>query len=196
LMDDWPNVSNFSCLYAQNLGEKYRIFHRSRPQDALEDVQEGRAYGWLKIPPNFSHNLLASQVNLEDSLPSVQESIQLWSDHSNYVVSGDLQRGILTELERSVGQMLASCNISFPGLMGIQFASIGGEHVMSYGISILPCLMVVIQHLFASSLTADQLVTERESGLLQRQLANGIRVECSLLIQVLVHFLVIIPQVT
>ena len=47
----------------------------------------------------------------------------------------------------------------------------------------------------ASALTADQLCSERESGLLQRQRGCGISIIASLSSQVLIHLFVLLPQV-
>jgi len=59
----------------------------------------------------------------------------------------------------------------------------------------LPGLMVVLHNLLALALTADQLVTELELGLLQRQLASNVSMSLSILSQFVFHFTLVIPQV-
>ena len=63
------------------------------------------------------------------------------------------------------------------------------------GLAMLPGLMVVLHNLLALALTADQLVTELELGLLQRQLASNVSMSLSILSQFVFHFTLVIPQV-
>lgn len=127
--------------------------------------------------------------------------INVGLDSTNSIVSQEIQRILMTAFDQSVKEAMKSCHLTQHlseaySLSGFKYDFIaGGSDDLSYGLSILPALLVVIQHLFASSLTADQLVSEREAGLLLRQAANGISIYFSLLSQVLMHFMVVIPQV-
>lgn len=128
------------------------------------------------------------------------KTINVGLDNTNSIVSQEIRRILMIALEQSVQQTLESCHLtqdmaSSFSISGFNFDYIGSAADLSYGLSILPALLVVIQHLFASSLTADQLVSEREAGLLNRQVSNGVSVYISMISQVLIHFMVVLPQV-
>ena len=76
---------------------------------------------------------------------------------------------------------------------GMQYQPLNS--VLSYGLSMIPGIVVSIHHLMAFALTADQLVSEIEQGLLIRGYTCGLSLQLTLTCQLIAHFMVIIPQV-
>ena len=69
------------------------------------------------------------------------------------------------------------------------------EKHLSIGLNMIPGVVVILHHLMAFALTADQLVSEKEQGLLTRTYICGLPLYLSLICQLFSHFIVIVPQV-
>ena len=70
------------------------------------------------------------------------------------------------------------------------------EKHLSIGLNMIPGVVVILHHLMAFALTADQLVSEKEQGLLTRTYICGLPLYLSLICQLFSHFIVIVPQVS
>ena len=189
------NLRNFSCLFSQALQNKFELSMHENCYEAGQEVRKGHTFGWVMIPKDFAASLLS--IVSGDYSSTTSSIINVNMDNSNSIVSQEVRRKVVLAFEESIKEMLKQCGYDahhFKVGAGITFSQLSFTP-LSYGLSILPSLLVVVQHLFASSLTADQLVTEREGGLLQRQLANGVPMQAAIFCQVIIHLLVVIPQV-
>lgn len=118
--------------------------------------------------------------------------VKIRLDNSNQLVSSNLKKAILDSAYSAMKRLADKCGWSFS--YGIDF-KFPFSPEMSYGFCMIPGLVVVLHFLMAMALTADQLCSEREQGLLVRTFACGVPLWLNLICQLLAHFVVIVPQV-
>ena len=174
-------------------------------------VIRGETYGYVVIPKGFSSILLQNMImqssqDEEDSGGNFNKNkaagknddlVRVYLDQSNYVVTQTLQKAILDSTYLSIEKLMSACDLKFS--FGISYARHHGlanfEKHLSFGLSMIPGVVIIIHHLLAFALTADQLVSEKEQGLLTRTYVCGLPLYLSLICQLLAHFIVIVPQV-
>ena len=127
--------------------------------------------------------------------------VNIHLDQTNSVHVQEVRSQILLSVQATIRKLLEVCRLpeNF-ATMGLDFhylpsSSSNHEQQPELGLTMLPGLMVVLHHLLALALTADQLVTELEFGLLHRQLASKVSMSLSILSQFVFHLTLVIPQV-
>ena len=194
LLDSTESLRNLSCFFVSSFGQTVRLVHERDEVSAKKRVIAGESYGWLEIPMGFSSSLMDRAVTGGETMAG-GDIIRIQLDSTNQVVTQMLEKTVWSAAQRTLSQVLSICGYIDPGKtvsFGVNFIE---SAELSYVLTMIPGLVVVIHHLMAVALTADQLVSERESGLLQRHVMCGIPIYMSLVSQLLVHFTVIIPQV-
>jgi hypothetical protein len=187
-------LNNLSCLVLTSLGSKVQLVEVMTSEAACQGVYAGKLHGCVIVPEGFSSSFVKRFVgSLEGHVPKADIEVRL--DTTNQLVTQAVQRAIYEAVQNALLQLATSCGFhgsEFPG--GIAVTTSTGD--MSFGLNMMPGVVVVVLHLMAFALTADQLVSEKEAGLLQRQVACGLSLQLTLLCQLLVHLVVIIPQVS
>ena len=124
-------------------------------------------------------------------------TVNIHLDQSNSILVQEVQRQILLAVQATLTEMLQVCGIDEKfATWGIDYHNLQwSSKTAELGLTMLPGLMVVLHNLLALALTADQLVTELELGLLQRQLASNVSMSLSILSQFTFHLTMVIPQV-
>jgi hypothetical protein len=185
--------------------EKMSLSSEVSAQAARKKVSIGQSYGWIEIPKDFSSSLSKRFLGLLDydnfSISNGGSNIRVHLDHGNSLVAQEVRASIVRAVQATVQKLLNICDLtelaeSFSG--GIVFGPLlypEESAQLTYGQSILPGLIVVVQNLMASALTADQLISEREGGLLIRLMSSAIPTWACILSQVLAHLLIIVAQV-
>ena len=126
--------------------------------------------------------------------------VKIHLDQTNSVHVQEVRSQILLSVQATIQELLRVCRLpeNF-ATMGLDYhylpSSANHEQQPELGLTMLPGLMVVLHHLLALALTADQLVTELEFGLLHRQLASKVSMSLSILSQFVFHLTLVIPQV-
>ena len=132
-------------------------------------------------------------------MSTVDSTVKIHLDKSNSILVQEVQTQILLAVQATITEMLQVCQIDEKfATMGIDYHHLqwsSNDVPTELGLAMLPGLMVVLHNLLAMALTADQLVTELELGLLQRQLASNVSMSLSILSQFVFHFTLVIPQV-
>lgn len=131
-------------------------------------------------------------------MSTVDSTVKIHLDKSNSILVQEVQTQILLAVQATITEMLQVCQIDEKfATMGIDYHHLqwsSNDVPTELGLAMLPGLMVVLHNLLAMALTADQLVTELELGLLQRQLASNVSMSLSILSQFVFHFTLVIPQ--
>ena len=138
-----------------------------------------------------------NRLQMLSSGPWLDQVVNIHLDQTNSINAREIHSQILQSVQDTIKAMLQVCQLPE------NFATFGldyhwlewSSHQLELGLTMLPGLVVVLHHLLALALTADQLVTELELGLLQRQLASKVSVSLSILSQFAFHFSLVIPQV-
>ena len=195
--EDVKCLDNSSCFFTRQLEESLDIIYLNNTSEARSLAEAASVYGWIRIPSNFAQGLLSRlEMNENTSFPVI--NIKL--DAANSIIFQDLQRKIFEAVHATLFEILDACQLSDEhASLGLShhelWSAVGGEAAYDLNLAMLPGLVVVLHHLLAMALTADQLVSEFESGLIARQLASNVSVSLSILSQFTFHLCIVCPQV-
>ena len=195
-LGDVKCLDNSSCFFTRQLEKSLDIIYLNNTAEARSFAEEASVYGWIQIPRNFTQGMLNRlQVDKSTSFPVM--NIKL--DTANSIIFQDLQRKIFEAAKATLFEILEACQLSDKHAnLGLSYHELwGGGSGKPYDLNLamLPGLVVILHHLLAMALTADQLVSELESGLISRQLASNVSVSLSILSQFTFHLCIVCPQV-
>ena len=117
-------------------------------------------------------------------------------DTTNSLIFQDFRLKIFEAAQQTLQKILVACQLPKKhSSLGLEVTEMWNGPSYGLNLAMLPGLVVTLHHLLALALTADQLVTELELGLLQRQLSTKVPISLSIICQFSFHFCVILPQV-
>ncbi|XP_063228570.1 ABC transporter G family member 20-like isoform X2 [Bacillus rossius redtenbacheri] len=188
-----------SCRYIQHLKEDTIVKdYYDTPEDALDAVRSGNAWGALYFTENFTDALVArmglGQYADEETLD--QSEIRVWLDMSNQQIGLMLNRDLQFSYRDFAQTLLESCG-SNPKLadIPIQFQDpIYGSNEPSFTDFVAPGVILTIVFFLAVALTSSALIIERTEGLLDRSWVAGVTPFEILFSHVITQFVVMCGQ--
>ncbi|KAF7271422.1 hypothetical protein GWI33_015708 [Rhynchophorus ferrugineus] len=196
------NASRLSCNYFEYLSSNYSVdlTYYASEEEARSTVERGKSWAMLVVPHNFSESLRArmdqgkdvEQWDLETS------KIDVYADKSNENIATYLTRDFLFGFENFTKNFLQSCDIN-PKVFGrpVRFENpIYGNEEPDFTDFASPGLVLTIIFFMAVALTSGSMLLERNEGILERSLVNGITGTEILFSQVITQFVVMFGQTT
>ncbi|TRY77830.1 hypothetical protein TCAL_07837 [Tigriopus californicus] len=205
---DYSLGEDVSCHVIVNLDP--HIFHLKHFQSfetAKESVILGKAHGFVQFPSDFSIGLeqrIATLIDM-DNVHGVdilnQARIFVYMDASSVKVLASLQEHLLLSLQKFFHQYGESCHleplIRMVSSPGIALHSLNPEFRHNdYDLSELmfPGMMTLLLNLLPMALTADQLMTDKEAGLLLRDFVCRVPFSAVIFTQIICQLVVVIVQ--
>lgn len=195
------NGSQLSCTYFKFLADNYTI--NVKWQESVDDakklVTKGKSWAALVVPSNFS-DALRARIEMGRSVDDanlLSSSIDVYADKSNENIATFLTRDLLFGFQNFMRRYLNSCDI----LDSVGDIPIRWEQPPIYGYGepdftdfAAPGVILTIIFFMAVALTAGAMLLERNEGILERSLVNGITGVEVLFSHVITQFVVMIGQ--
>lgn len=192
------SFTNLSCRYLSHLNKTIIKEYYRTPEEALEAVKLGEAWGALYFTENFTDALVARMALGRDSDEETldQSEIRVWLDMSNQQIGLMLNRDLQFTYREFAQQVLANCDQN-PKLadIPIQFKEpIYGSSDPSFTDFVAPGVILTIVFFLAVALTSSALIIERMEGLLDRSWVAGVTPFEILASHVITQFVVMCGQ--
>ena len=164
-------AADLSCLItAAILNQKAigTLTRRNTTEQALEDVQLGLSYGYLHFPKGFAEQAWTSAIQGSKE-NGYEMTVRL--DASNYNVHQVMKYSIWGSLLQVNQEIEASCVLAKEfkaSEIQVLFNSVEDDQNTLTEL-MQPGLVTIILHFMAVAVTADVLVSEKEAGLLDRE---------------------------
>lgn len=175
-------------------------------EEAVEAVEQARDHAFIRFHEGFSEALadrMEATVTLSEISPESLDlsQIKVTADAANSEVFRALQVSVMRSTQAFFLWYADSCDLSKlrerVTSTGLEVRNVreGVEPVDNLAHGMLPGMIAVLLHMMAMALTADQLATEREDGLFERDFVAGIPVVLIMLSQVTVQLIVVLGQI-
>ncbi|GAB0090644.1 ABC transporter G family member 23 [Sergentomyia squamirostris] len=189
---------NLSCRYLSHLSSNIEQHFYPTPDDAVNAVKEGDAWGVLYFTDNFTDALVA-RISLgrdADNETLDQSEIRVWLDMSNQQIGIMLNRDLQLAYRDFAQNLLETCgNNPKLGDVPIQFKDpIYGSNDPSFTDFVAPGVILTIVFFLAVALTSSALIIERTEGLLDRSWVAGVTPTEILFSHVVTQFVVMCGQ--
>lgn len=188
-----------SCRYLNNLRADTldQRFYET-PEDAINAVKDGEAWGVLYFTENFTDALVARMALGKDSDEETldQSEIRVWLDMSNQQIGLMIHRDLQMTYRSFAQDLLISCEEN-PKVadVPIQFKDpIYGSTEPSFTDFVAPGVILTIVFFLAVALTSSALIIERMEGLLDRSWVAGVTPTEILFSHVVTQFVVMCGQ--
>ncbi|KAH0998486.1 hypothetical protein HUJ05_009704, partial [Dendroctonus ponderosae] len=196
------NASYLSCNYLDYISNNYSLImnYYATEAEARQTVEKGKSWAMLVVPNNFSDSLRSRIDNGKDT-PSwdlAGSVIDVFSDKSNENIATFITRDLLFGLEGYAKSFLKQCDID-PKVFGIPIkfeTPIYGYGSPDFTDFAAPGIILTIIFFMAVALTSGAMLMERNEGILERTLVNGITGTEVLFSQVITQFVVMFGQTT
>ncbi|KAJ8941565.1 hypothetical protein NQ318_011524 [Aromia moschata] len=170
------NSTRLSCNYLDFIVQNYSVEleYYNTEDEARRRVEKGQTWGMLVVPHNFSDSLRSRLDNGKD-VPEwdlVSSSIGVYQDKSNENIASYLQRDLLLPIK--------------------YMKPIYGYGEPDFTDFAAPGVILTIVFFMAVALTSGAMLIERNEGLLERSLVNGISGVELLFSQVITQFVVML----
>lgn len=198
---------NLSCHVISNLDPFVMGKQTERTlEDARTAVVMSQDNGYLHFEQGFSEALSArlyaiiTSSNITGQLLDLSE-IKMSLDATNIEVARAMQISALKSVHGFFIDYSKTCNLTlveeYISHLGISVHPIRPdvEPTTNLAKGMLPAVMVMILNMLAMALTADQLATEREEGLFQRDFVCGVSVSLILLSQMCAQLTVVVGEI-
>ncbi|XP_057338569.1 ABC transporter G family member 20 isoform X1 [Microplitis mediator] len=192
-------AGSLSCRYLEFLTNDTIIKeYYQYPEQAINAVKQGRAWGTLYFTENFTDSLIA-RLNLgqaADDETLDQSEIRVWLDMSNQQIGLMLARNLQYSYRDFAKSMLAECGFNTKlADVPIQFSDpIYGTNDPSFTDFVAPGVILTIVFFLAVALTSSSLIIERLEGLLDRSWVAGVSPGEILFSHVVTQFVVMCGQ--
>ncbi|KAG8037085.1 hypothetical protein G9C98_004407 [Cotesia typhae] len=206
---DWENQTceiesgclegKLSCRYLDFLSNGTIIKeYYEYPEEAIEAVRLGNAWGTLYFTENFTEALIArmSLGQTADDETLDQSEIRVWLDMSNQQIGLMLARNLQYTYRDFAKSMLRECDYNEKlADVPIQFSDpIYGSNDPSFTDFVAPGVILTIVFFLAVALTSSSLIIERLEGLLDRSWVAGVTPGEILFSHVVTQFVVMCGQ--
>ena len=112
IYQNWQELQNISCYFIKTLENTINIKYVKSEDLALGDVTNGKSYGMIEIPADFSLNLIDLLLNGPITKISTENFIKIRLDNSNSLISQEIHKTIFNGLQKSFKKILISCGFS------------------------------------------------------------------------------------
>ncbi|KAF6209504.1 hypothetical protein GE061_015251 [Apolygus lucorum] len=193
------DFKNLSCRYINSLRNDTIVKeYYENPEDAIDAVRIGEAWGAIYFNENFTDALVARMALGRDSDQETLDSSELrvWLDMSNQQIGLMLNRDLQVAYRDFAQQLLTTCGQN-PKLadIPIQFKEpIYGSNDPSFTDFVAPGVILTIVFFLAVALTSSALIIERMEGLLDRSWVAGVMPHEILFSHVITQFVVMCGQ--
>ncbi|EEB10801.1 ABC transporter, putative [Pediculus humanus corporis] len=192
------SFANLSCRYLSHLNNTIIKEYFETPEDALDAVKSGDAWGALYFTENFTDALVARMALGRDADEETldQSEIRVWLDMSNQQIGLMLNRDLQLTYRTFAQDVLTECEHN-PKLadIPIQFKDpIYGSSDPSFTDFVAPGVILTIVFFLAVALTSSALIIERTEGLLDRSWVAGVTPVEILFSHVVTQFVVMCGQ--
>ncbi|XP_066145977.1 ABC transporter G family member 20 [Euwallacea fornicatus] len=194
------NASYLSCNYLDYVIHNYSIIlsYHATEEEARQAVERGKSWAMLVVPHNFSDALKSRIENGRDT-PEWDVAagvIDVFADKSNENIATFITRDLLFGMEGYAKNFLVECDIN-PAAFGrpVKFERpIYGYGDPDFTDFAAPGVILTIIFFMAVALTSGSMLLERNEGILERSLVNGITGTEILFSQVITQFVVMLGQ--
>ncbi|KAG5869875.1 hypothetical protein JTB14_003960 [Gonioctena quinquepunctata] len=194
------NSTRLSCNFLHHIAEKYTLDldYKETVEEATTMVQKGHSWAVLIVAHNFSGAMRSRVEDGREVLPEdlLSSTIDVYQDKSNENIATYLQRDLLFGYEAFLSSYLSSCGID-PKIAGLPLRweqPIYGFEEPDFTNFAAPGITLTIIFFMAVALTSGAMIMERNEGILERSLVNGISGPELLSSQILTQFVVILGQ--
>ncbi|KAH0819260.1 hypothetical protein GEV33_002072 [Tenebrio molitor] len=193
------NSTRLSCNYLTFLENRtLQLSFYASEEEGKEIVRRGNAWAALVFASNFSDSI-RSRIEGGRNVPDwdlVTSSVEVYQDKSNENIGSYIQRDLYFAFEDFFKEYLVSCNIdSKIGSIPIKWERpIYGYDSTDFTDFAAPGVMLTIIFFLAVALTSGAMLLERNEGILERSLVNGINGVELLFSHVITQFTVMFGQ--
>ncbi|KAJ8985043.1 hypothetical protein NQ317_016954 [Molorchus minor] len=194
------NSTRLSCNYLDYIVKNYSVVleYYGNEEDARRRVEKGHTWAMLVVPHNFSDSLRSRLDNGRD-VPQwdlLTSSIGVYQDKSNENIASYIQRDLLFGFQNFFIGYLESCDVNTKiASLPIKYEKpIYGYKQPDFTDFASPGVVLTIIFFMAVALTSGAMLIERNEGILERSLVNGISGVEILFSQVFTQFVVMLCQ--
>ncbi|XP_045473206.1 ABC transporter G family member 20 [Harmonia axyridis] len=193
------NSSRLSCNYLSFLQNKsLNLYYYNSTEEALDTVKNGDTWATLVIPANFS-DALRNRMDLGRAVQGwdIQSStVYVHQDKSNENIGTFIQRDLYYSLQSFFENFAESCDYSpRVGRIPLRYEKfVYGEDSPEFTNFAAPGVVLTIIFFLAVALTSGAMLLERNEGILERSLVNGITGTEMLFSHVITQFTVMVFQ--
>ncbi|XP_018579949.1 ABC transporter G family member 20 [Anoplophora glabripennis] len=194
------NSTRLSCIYLDYVTQNYSldVKYYQTEAEARNTVEKGNSWAMMVVPHNFSDSLRSRLDNGRD-VPQwdlVTSTIGIYADKSNENIATFLTRDLLFGFESFFSKFLTSCDIdSKIASLPIRWEKpLYGYENPDFTDFAAPGVILTIIFFMAVALTSGAMLMERNEGILERSLVNGINGTEILFSQVITQFVVMLGQ--
>lgn len=194
------NTTKLSCNYLDVVTKNYSIAMEYVENESIarEMVRRGKSWAVIVVPHNFTDALWSRIENsrdapLEDLMAS---TISVYPDKSNENIATFLSRDMLYGFLGFMEEVLRSCQYDPRGLTPpIAYKTpIYGYVNPDFTDFAAPGVILTIIFFMAVALTSGSMIMERNEGILERSLVNGISGTELLFSQIITQFVIMMGQ--
>ncbi|CAL8072610.1 unnamed protein product [Orchesella dallaii] len=175
------NIENLSCQFLRNIPEDtvdLKIFNTE--EDALTAVQEGKTWGFIKFPNEFSSlfwERAATGANVDEATLNGSEII-VRLDESSKQTAAPIKKALYDAFEDFIADMLSDCGFDErQGESVLKFNTpIFGRDNTDFREYLAPSLAVGIIFFFPIITSAIRYIQEKKCGMMERSLVAGVNV--------------------
>ncbi|CAG9761014.1 unnamed protein product [Ceutorhynchus assimilis] len=194
------NATYLSCNYLHFVIHNYSISlnYYATEDEARKTVEQGKSWAMVVVPHNFSDSFRSRIENGKDTeaWDVAGSVIDVFADKSNENIATFLTRDLLFGIENFAKSFLTQCGID-PKVFGrpVRFETpIYGYGEPDFTDFAAPGVILTIIFFMAVALTSGAMLMERNEGILERSLVNGITGTEMLFSQVATQFIVMVGQ--
>jgi hypothetical protein len=210
LENDFSLGSNLSCHIVDSLDPF--VFGTVTPrtlEEAVESVTMGVDVAYLRVESGFSEALsrrLSVMATLDDKHLEEEDigisQLKVNMDATNIQIVQSLKLHLMISIRDFLVEFADSCDLGAVSdslfTLGLDFKNVAeGQEQTSWNLShtMMPGIISMVLMLLALALTADQLVGEKDDGLLTRDYICGVTIPVYLAAQMVVHCSVVAVQI-
>ncbi|KAJ8918786.1 hypothetical protein NQ315_011070 [Exocentrus adspersus] len=194
------NSTRLSCVYMDFITKNYsmEVEYYDSELEARTTVEKGQSWAMMVVPHNFSQSLKSRLDNGRD-VPDwdlVSSLISVYADKSNENIATFLTRDLLFGFIHFFSSFLTSCEID-PRIAGLPLRwedPVYGYEEPNFTDFAAPGVVLTIIFFMAVALTSGAMLMERNEGILERSLVNGINGTEILFSHVITQFVVMLGQ--
>ncbi|KAK9885990.1 hypothetical protein WA026_014776 [Henosepilachna vigintioctopunctata] len=173
------NSTRLSCNYLHFLQNRsINLLYYGTTEEAIHTVEKGAAWATVEIPANFSESLRNRIIRGRsvDEWDLDGSTVLVYQDKSNENIGTFLQRDFYYSLQSFFEDFAISCNYDPKvGRVPIRYEKfIYGEDSPDFTNFAAPGVLLTIIFFLAVALTSGSILLERNEGILERSLVNGI----------------------
>ncbi|CAG9815832.1 unnamed protein product [Phaedon cochleariae] len=194
------NSTRLSCNYLEYLANNYsvKLDYWATEDEARRTVEKGDSWAVIVLAHNFS-DAMRSRIENGRDVPEEDlhsSTINVYQDKSNENIATYVERDLLFGFVSFLGSYLSSCDID-PVIAGLPLrweAPIYGFGDPDFTNFAAPGVTLTIIFFMAVALTSGAMIMERNEGILERSLVNGISGTELLFSQIITQFVVMLGQ--